>query len=101
MRSETVVLPASMWAAMPMFRIFDRSRDINLVPFRPVAGGFAHGPPLHQSCYIKHETRGGFRSSAAIVGRWRLPCPESLSGSAPAGLASTLSNPVRSQFPDV
>ena len=35
MRSETVVLPASMWAAMPMLRILDRSRDINSFRFRP------------------------------------------------------------------
>ena len=36
----TVVLPASMWAMMPMLRIFVRAVGISLISFKNVARGY-------------------------------------------------------------
>src|SRR5690242_20098718 len=82
MRSETVVLPASMWAAMPMLRILDRSRDINSFPF---VAPLAAWRRRVTSANTKPAEASDLRGNRHFGGDCRVPM--CLSGSAPAGLA--------------
>src|SRR5258705_1272994 len=86
MRSETVVLPASMWAAMPIFRTLVKSRAIGVPHFAGLSiGGRAEGCfSLHRRlpgspghvvdgltlttlCFGQHEPARSARSSRGLL----------------------------------